>query len=150
MTGRGVVLACGDCVPLHSTPESQPVSVILLIAALAAIGCVILVWQLRRKRRPPRVTDQWGALVAMGDLCPRGWQAEIALKGWGATPRQDAAPPVALDWKLYEDAGARVAVSRRVCADTIGEALQMMVDDRRLDVMLEQIEQSAEETKDRI
>lgn len=144
MTVRGAVLACGDCVPVHTTPEGQPIAVILIIAALTAIGLVLLVWQRRRKRRPPQVTDQWGALVAMGDLCPRGWQAEITLRGGASAPRRDGPPPVALEWKLYEDAGARVAVSRRVRADTISGALQMMVDDRRLDVMLEQIEQSAD------
>lgn len=149
MTARGVVLACGDCVPQHPVPESQPFTVILLIAALAVIGCAILVWQRRRKRRPPRVTDQWGALVAMGDLCPAGWRAEITLRGGESTLHRDATPAVALNWKLYEDAGARVVVSRGVRADTIGGALQMMVDDRRLDVMLEQIERSATETKDR-
>jgi hypothetical protein len=149
MIGSGVVLACGDCVPQHSTPEGQPLIVIPLIAALAAIGCVLLVWQRGRKRRPKRVTDQWSALAAMGDLCPAGWQAEITLHGGEATPHRDAAAGVALKWKLYEDAGARVAVSRGVRADTIGGALQMMVDDRRLDVMLEQIEQSADETKGR-
>jgi hypothetical protein len=149
MTGRWVVLACGDCVPQHSTPEGQPVIVILLIAALAAIGCLILLWQRRRKRRPTRVTDQWGALAAMGDLCPAGWQAEITLHGGKATLRPDATPAVALKWKLYEDKSTRVAASRRVRADTISGALQMMVDDRRLDVLLEQIEQASDEAKDR-
>lgn len=143
-----VVLACGDCVPSHLAPEHHQLTVILLIAALTAIGCMILVWQRRHRGQPPRVTDQWGALAATGDLCPEGWQATISLQGGEASRHHAdlrASPTVALEWKLYEDAGARAAIARRVSAETIGDALQMMVEDRRLDVTLEQIERSVED-----
>jgi len=83
----------------------------------------------------------------MGELCPHGWKAEITLHGWGEPLPADApfssTPPVAVRWKLYEDDSDRVAVARWVSANTIDEALQTMVDDRRLDVTLEQIEQAA-------
>ena len=38
-----------------------------------------------------------------------------------------------------------MVVTRRVWAATVGEALQRMVDDRRTDVAIEQIEQSVAE-----
>ena len=41
-----------------------------------------------------------------------------------------------------------VAVARRVWAPTIGEALQTMVEDRRTDIALEQIEQAVADEDD--
>jgi hypothetical protein len=98
------------------------------------------------------VTDEWQALAVMGELCPDGWQAQITLYGWGA-PVPDDAPPsrvplVELEWKQFEQEPGRVAVERRVWAPTIERALQTMVDDRRTDVALEQIEQAAAENGD--
>ena len=52
-------------------------------------------------------------------------------------------PPVELEWKQFAEETGRVAVARRVWAPTIGEALQSMVEDRRTDLTLEQIEQAA-------
>jgi hypothetical protein len=145
--GPSVLLACGDCAPSHLPPESHPLMVFLLVAALTVIGGVIVVWQLRRRRRPRQVTDQWGALAVMGDLCPGGWAAEIRLQGRQTAPSGDVVagtPTIALRWKLYEDGGRCVAVTREVRSETIGQALQMMVEDRRLDVTLEQIESAVE------
>ena len=53
-------------------------------------------------------------------------------------------PLVELEWKQFEEESGRIAVARRVWAPTIGEALQSMIDDRRTDIALEQIEQAAE------
>jgi hypothetical protein len=59
-------------------------------------------------------------------------------------------PPVAVEWKLYKDASKRIALERCLYAETIDDALQRMVDDRRLDVALEAIERSAARAEDRI
>ena len=79
---------------------------------------------------------------------PYGWQAQITLYGWGAPVPADApparAPLVELEWKQYDEEPGRVVVARRVWAPTIEQALQSMVDDRRTDVTLEQIERAAE------
>ena len=124
----------------------------LLIAALTA-ACVLIFLYLRRNyRRPKPVADQWQALAVMGELCPHGWQAQITLYGWGAPVPADAPPSrvplVELEWKQFDEESGHVAIARRVWAPTIGEALQSMVEDRRTDVTLEQIEQAAAEDGD--
>lgn len=133
--------------PLYETFVIVP-----LIAVMTAACVLIAIYLRRRHRRPKPVADQWQALAVMGELCPYGWQAEITLYGWGA-PVPDDAPParvplVELEWKQFEEESGRVAVARRVWAPTIGEALQTMVDDRRTDMTLEQIEQAAAEEED--
>jgi len=87
----------------------------------------------------------------MGYLCPHGWQAHITLRGRDA-PEPDDSPPspvplVELEWKQFDEQPGEVVVARRVWAPTIGEALQMMADDRRTDITLEQIEQTLGETE---
>jgi len=128
--------------------------VILIILGLTLIGGLIVIAQRRRGRRPRRVTDHWSALFVMGELCPHGWQAEITFHGAGAPiPDEDLSSPsspVAVEWRLYEDESKRVAVERRLSAATIDDALHRMVDDRRLDVTLEEIEQSAARREDGI
>ena len=57
-------------------------------------------------------------------------------------------PLVELEWKQFEEESGHVAVARRVWAPTIGEALQTMVEDRRTDIALEQIEQAVVEEDD--
>jgi hypothetical protein len=131
------------------TPALETLVIVLAIAAMAAAGALIAIYLRRRYRRPKPVTDQWQALAVMGELCPHGWTAQITLYGWGA-PMPDDAPPsrvplVELEWKQFDEESGRVAVVRRVWAPTIGEALQSMVEDRRTDVALEQIEQAASE-----
>jgi hypothetical protein len=128
--------------PLYETFVIVPVIIVM------AIGCVLIAVYLRRQhRRPKPVADQWSALAVMGELCPHGWQAQITLYGWGAPVPADAPPSrvplVELEWKQFDEEPGLVAVARRVWAPTIGEALQLMVDDRRTDVTLEQIEAQA-------
>ena len=153
MGGR-FILACGDCAGVNPPPDRSPVGVILIILGLARIGGLILIGQRRRRQRPQRVTDHWSTLIVMGELCPHGWQAEITLHGTRApitaVDLSSRSSPVAVEWKLYEDESKHVAVERRVSAETIDDALHRMVDDRRLDVTLEEIEQSAARPEDRI
>jgi len=83
----------------------------------------------------------------MGELCPDGWQAQITLYGWGAPVPAEAPPSrvplVELEWKQFDGESGAVVVARRVWAPTVGEALQKMVEDRRTDLTLEQIERAA-------
>jgi hypothetical protein len=130
--------------PLYETFVIVP-----LIAVMTAACVLIGVYLRRRQRQPKPVADQWQALAVMGELCPHGWQAQITLYGWGAPVPEDAPPSrvplVELEWKQFDEESGRVAVARRVWAPTIGEALQTMVEDRRTDVALEQIEQAADD-----
>lgn len=127
-----------------------PLSEILIIVSLILIMgvlCVAIGIHLRRHhRRPKPVTDEWSALAVMDELCPHGWQAQITLYGWDAPVPADApasrAPLFKLEWKQFDEE-SEVAVARQVWAPTIGNALQTMVDDRRMDHTLEQIEQAA-------
>ena len=133
--------------PLYETFVIVP-----LIAVMTAACVAIGIYLRRRQRRPKPVADQWQALAVMGELCPHGWQAQITLYGWGA-PVPDDAPPsrvplVELEWKQFDEEPGRIAVARRVWAPTIGEALQSMVDDRRTDIALEQIERDADAGED--
>lgn len=130
----------------HPPGAPDALIVLLLIAAMivtAALACLYL----RRRRREPPVEDHWRALAMMGELCPHGWQAQLTLYGWGAPVPSDAPPSrtplVEVEWKLFDDAGGgRVAVARRAWARSIPQALQMILEDRRTDVTLEQIEQA--------
>ncbi len=119
----------------------------LLIAAMGLAAVAMFLRNRRRERRGRQVTDEWAAQAVMGELCPHGWQAQITLYGWGAPVPADAPPSrvplVELEWRQFEDEGGHVAVARRVWAPSIQEALQTMVEDRRTDLTLEQIEEQA-------
>jgi hypothetical protein len=130
--------------PLYETFVIVPL-IMLMTAACVLIGLYLR----RRHRRPRRVADQWQALAVMGELCPHGWQAQITLYGWGAPVPADAPPSrvplVELEWTQFDEEPGQIAVARRVWAPTISDALQSMVEDRRTDLTLEQIEQAAAE-----
>ena len=131
----------------HPPPVHDALMIALVMAALA-LACVLIALHVRRRaRRVEPVGDQWRALAVMGELCPHGWQAQVTLRGWGAPIPDDApaarAPLVELEWKQYDEEPGRVAVARRAWAPTIEQALQLMVDDRRTDLALEQIEHEA-------
>jgi hypothetical protein len=119
-----------------------------VIAILALVGVLAFIHLRRRAGRRREVADQWQALTVMGELCPHGWQAQITLYGWNAPVPADAPPSrvplVELEWKQFEEEAGRVAVARRVWAPTIDAALQSMVEDRRTDIALEEIERAAE------
>jgi LPXTG-motif cell wall-anchored protein len=131
--------------PAAHTSDMLELGAVLLGLALLALGTALVIRRRRRRARP--VADQWGALTVMGELCPHGWQAQITLYGWGAPVPSDApasrAPLIELEWKQFDEQTGQVAVARRAWAETIPEALQVMVEDRRTDLTLEQIEQSA-------
>ena len=130
-------------------PPYETFVIVALIAAMAVAIAFITRYLRRRQRRSQPVSDHWQALAVMGELCPYGWQAQITLYGWGAPVPPDApssrVPLVELEWKQFEEEPGRVAVARRAWAPTIAQALQMMVEDRRTDLALEQIEQAAED-----
>jgi hypothetical protein len=122
--------------------------IVAVIAVLVAASTAIGFYLRRRSRRPKPVADHWQALTVMGELCPHGWQAQITLYGWGA-PVPDDAPPsrvplIELEWMQFEEESGHIAVARRVWAPTIAEALQTMVEDRKTDITLEEIEAAAE------
>ena len=133
------------------TPGYETFLLALVIAAMTVACLLIAIYLRRRYRRNRPVADQWQALAVMGELCAHGWQAQITLYGWGAPVPADAPPSrvplVELEWKQFDEQPGEVVVARRVWAPTIGEALQMMADDRRTDITLEQIEQTLGETE---
>lgn len=133
-------------------PSMEALMVALGIAILIVVSVLIGIYLRRHNRRPRPVADQWQALTVMGELCPHGWQAQITLYGWGAPVPPDAPPSrvplVELEWKQFEEESGRVAVARRAWAPTISQALQTMVEDRRTDITLEQIEQAAADDGD--
>jgi hypothetical protein len=129
-------------------PGYETVVIVLVILGLVAASAAIAVYLRRRARRPKHVGDHWQALTVMGELCPHGWQAQITLYGWGA-PVPDDAPPsrvplIELEWMQFEEESGHIAVARRVWAPTIAEALETMVEDRKTDITLEEIEAAAE------
>jgi hypothetical protein len=130
----------------HPARAHDTLLVGLVIGGMALLSVLIFLYTRRHYRQPKPVSDQWQALAVMGELCPHGWQAQITLYGWGAPVPADApawrVPLVGLEWKQFEEHEGRVAVARRVWAPTIAEALQAMVEDRRVEVTLEQIEQA--------
>ncbi len=130
-------------------PGYETVVIMALIAAMTVVSVLIAIHLRRRHRRFKPVADQWQALAVMGELCPHGWQAQITLYGWGAPVPADApqsrTPLVELEWKQFDEEPGRVVVARRVWSPTIGQALASMVEDRRTDLALEEIEQAASE-----
>jgi hypothetical protein len=127
----------------------ETIAIGLAIAVMAVAALAIAHYLRRRHRRPKPVTDQWQALSVMGELCPDGWQAQITVYGADAPMPDDAPssrmPPVGLEWKQFDEQHGRIAVTRRVWAPSIPEALQTMVVDRQTDLTLERIERAAAE-----
>jgi hypothetical protein len=154
MSTAGVVfvLASGVQGGHDTAPGYETLLLVLFIAVMTSACAWMAVYLRRRYRRPKPVADQWQAMAVMGELCAHGWQAQITLYGWGAPVPADAPPSrvplVELEWKQFEEESGHVAVARRVWAPTIGEALQTMVEDRRTDIALEQIEQAVAEEDD--
>lgn len=150
MSALALVLELGSGVQGGGPHPPGAHDALIVAAMIAALVCVPVALYLRRRSRRVRpVSDQWRALAVMGEFCPHGWQAQVTLRGWGA-PIPDDAPParaplVELEWKQTDEQPERVVVARRVWAPTNEQALQVMGDDRRTDLALEQIEQAAME-----
>jgi hypothetical protein len=152
MTAGWLVIASGVQGGHARAPGYETVVIVGLILLMTLAGGLV---GLRRRRHSPSarpVADHWQALAVMGELCPAGWQAQITLYGWGAPVPADAPPSrvpmVELEWKQFDEDSGSVAVARRVWAPTIGEALATMVEDRRTDLTLEQIERRAAQDED--
>ncbi len=117
-----------------STPLWETLAIAAVVAAML-VACMLIATHLhRRERRAKRVADQWQALAVMGELCPRGWKAQITLSGCDA-PRPDGAPDsreplVALEWLQFDEPSRGTPAAWRVWAPSIGAALQQMVEDR--------------------
>jgi hypothetical protein len=122
--------------------EIEIVMAASLLLALAAVMLARRVWRLREERL--RNIEEVRARAMMGELCPNGWHAQVTLYG-SAPPDAPAGQPalVALDWSAQPADDGEPALTRRVWAATIPEALAGMVRDRHTDEVLERIEQSA-------
>lgn len=149
MSAAGAALLLANRGGNAPAPGYETVVIMALIAAMTAVSVLIAIHLRRRHRRSKPVADQWQALAVMGELCPHGWQAQITLYGWGAPVPADApqsrTPLVELEWKQFDEEPGRVVVARRVWSPTIDQALASMVEDRRTDMALEEIEQAASE-----
>jgi hypothetical protein len=132
----------------------EPLALIITVAAIAAVLYPLLRLLHQRLRRDirrcraersarrSRRNPEAHARALMGELCPHGWQCQITLRdGAGARDGDEPAPGrVALDWSELPGQAGRPVVMRRVWADSIPDALDAMVADRRTDEALEQIE----------
>jgi hypothetical protein len=135
-----------------SAPLDETLVIVAVCAAMVAAWALGFSYLRRRRRRRMRISDQWNALSAMGELCPTGWQAHITVYGGGAPLPPDAppsrVPPIALEWKQFDGASGAVVVARRLWAPSVGAALQAMAEDRLTDIALEQIERDIEGRRD--
>ena len=140
----------------HPGPDSL-VEPLILIVAGACVGALLiptlgfvvtrvramfLAWRGRRRRIRAAATAELRARAMMSELCPHGWRAQITLYE-GSAEQENGEPPrdaVALDWFELTARRGEPAVMRRVWAPTVGAALEAMVNDRRTDETLEQIE----------
>jgi hypothetical protein len=131
--------------------DYETLVIVALIVALGAACVSIALYLRRRQRRSRPVADQWQALAVMRELCPHGWRARLTVYGSDAALPAEApvarARPVGLEWTQFEAGRDGIAVERRLWAPTISEALQAMVEDRRTDIILEQVEQAAADTE---
>ena len=130
----------------HPPKGTDTLTLALLAAAMAVAAVAICLYLRRARRRDPPVEDHWRALALMGELCPGGWQVQLTLYGWGAPVPSDAPPSrtplVEVEWRQFDETEGRVVTARRAWARTIPQALQTMVDDRRTELTLEEIEQA--------
>ena len=128
-----------------------PIVALVIVGLTVACGlaCAYLI---RRRDRNEPVRDQWQAMAVMGELCPDGWDAQLTLYGWGAPIPEDApasrTPLVELEWRQYAEGSDEAIAVRRAWAPTIELALQKMVDTRRADLALEDIERELSGDRD--
>ncbi len=112
-----------------------------------AVRAILHSWRGRRSRLWAAANAERRARALMSELCPHGWRAQITLlEAPGEevpTTADGQRARVALDWVELKDESGRPAVIRRMWAQTISEALDAMVADRRTDETLEQIERGA-------
>ena len=133
----------------HDSPEPAGAGALLTLLGLL-VGPVRRVRNARRaarRRRHAAPGDEMRARAMMSELCPHGWRAEITLFAGAEEQlpigRDGRRHAVALDWAELEGWSRQPAVTRRVVATTLSEALEAMITDRRTDETLERIEQHA-------
>jgi hypothetical protein len=147
MVGAALSIASGVQGGNAPAPDSETLVIVLLIAALGVACAAIALYLRRRRARSRPVADQWQALAVMRELCPHGWRARLTVYGSDAALPAEApvsrVRPVGLEWTQFEGGRDTAAVERHLWAPTISDALQAMVEDRRTDVILEQIDQAA-------
>lgn len=105
----------------------------LLGVAVAGGGQRLRAW----RQRHGRGGAERRARAMMSEMCPHGWRAQIIVDACHGPSR------VAVDWAELSARDGEPIVSRRVFGETIDEALDAMVCDRRTDETLEQIERDA-------
>jgi hypothetical protein len=134
LLGPVVLIVAGACVGGLMLP-------LLRVVVQRSRGAV-LSWRGRRRRVRAAATAERRARAMMSELCPYGWRAQITLyEGQSVQASGEAVrAPVALDWYELQPGGGEPAIMRRVWAETVGDALEAMVSDRRTDETLEQIE----------
>jgi hypothetical protein len=132
-------------------PETGPAGAELAFFAAVLLALVIVAVAVvsRRGNRDPLALDENRARAAMEKLCRHGWSAQLTVYGSRAPLPEDAPEVegvrVRLDWAELaegEEGDRDVAVERRLWARSIPGALRSMVDDRRLDHELEEIERA--------
>ena len=115
----------------------------LLGLAISSCRGGLRAWRRRRRRRRAEAAAEMRARSLMSELCPHGWRAQITIVAGNEEHEDGTRGGVALDWTEFRDETGRPAVMRRVWGQTISEALEAMVADRRTDETLERIEQGA-------
>jgi hypothetical protein len=142
----------------HHPPGANLLAPALTLVATALIGgSLLMVLQrivpplrgklhsrrARKRRFRAAATAELRARAMMDELCPHGWQAEIVLYSSAEELPQEAPDPdhtrVQLDWEALHEP----AVSRRVWAQDVNQALEAMVAERVTEKTLHQIEQQA-------
>ncbi len=113
-----------------------PIVRILVVRSRASLNG----WRARRRRIVAAAGAERRARAMMSELCPYGWHAQLTLYEGASAARESVRDAVALDWFELRPGGGVPAVMRRVWAGSVGEALEAMVADRRMDEALEQIE----------
>jgi hypothetical protein len=134
LLGPVVLIAAGAC--------AGGLLLQLLRVIVGRSRAAVLSWRGRRRRVRAAATGERRARAMMSELCPHGWRAQITL--YEGQPVQASGEPVrapvALDWYELGPGGGEPAIMRRVWAESVGDALEAMVSDRRTDETLEQIE----------
>jgi hypothetical protein len=122
----------------------------LAVALAASVALTIIgVRRARRGSGTVGVAGEQEAYEEMDRLCPHGWQAQITVHGArmrGAAPPGSPAHPIELVWRELTDrplGPETVAVTRQLWAADIAGALTAMVESRRTDALLEEVEARA-------
>jgi hypothetical protein len=116
-------------------------------AVLLALAVLLLSRELRHLRGRRRLAEdpEIHARAMMEELCAGAWQAQITLYSASGIPPEAPASSAGLVSVAWVELGADEdeddePIVRRLWAPTIAEGLEAMIEDRRADELLEQIE----------